>query len=233
MATRMVVFDLIGTTVRDTARATPQALRDALAARGVDVRDGAIDGVDGMAHLPAIRTLLEGHGRDDLLDQAGAIGTDLTSRLQRHYRVPGSVVVMPGCDAVFAVLRRAGVRVAIGSGLPRAAVDQICTQLGWTETSGVVDAVMTSEQVSRPRPYPDMIDALRHRFGDIAPLDVVKVGDTPLDLQEGTMAGCGLVVGVAEDVRSRSRLIEHPHDAILASVTELPVLLRDRKLLAE
>jgi phosphonatase-like hydrolase len=231
MATRLVVFELIGTTVRDSGHATQHAIRDTLAARGVDVRDGALDGVRGMAPVQAIRTLLEGHGRDDLLDQAGAIGADLSSRLQRHYRMPGTAVPTPGCDAVFATLRRAGIRVAIGTAMPRAVADQVCAQVGWTETSGIVDAIITGEQVSRPRPYPDMIDALRLRFGDIAPADVIKVGDTPLDLQEGTMAGCGLVVGVADDPRLRGHLMQHPHDAILGSVAELPGLLRNRKLM--
>ncbi len=230
MATRMVVFDLPGTTLRDERDVASSALHDALDRYGVTLRPGAIDGVAGMGQVEAIRILLEGHGRDDLLAQSGAIGADVISRLQRHYQVPGNVAAVPGCDAVFARLRSAGVRIAIGTTMPPSIVGPLCAQLRWNAGGGSVDAVITGDDVPRSRPYPDMIDALRHRFGDIAPAEVIKVGGTPIDLQEGTMAGCGLVIGVAASPRSRERLMVHPHDAIIDGIAALPALLASRGL---
>ena len=44
-----------------------------------------------------------------------------------------------------------------------------------------------------------MIRRLMEQFGIDDPQRVAKVGDTPVDLQEGQSAGCGLVVGVTGD----------------------------------
>ena len=57
------------------------------------------------------------------------------------------------------------------------------------------------------------------------------MGDTPADLQEGTMARCGLVVGVLTGGHGRESLEEQPHDQIIASVAELPALLERLRLL--
>ena len=75
-----------------------------------------------------------------------------------------------------------------------------------------------------------MITALRQRLGGIPAREVAKVGDTAVDLQEGTMAGCGLVVGVLSGGHDRAVLGEQPHDALLNSVAELPALLEQRRL---
>jgi phosphonatase-like hydrolase len=227
----MVVVDLVGTTLRDDTGAVPRAMRDALDAGGLSVRDGALEGVHGLSHREAITTLLEGHGRDDLAPRAGAIHADLVTRLERHFRTPGSAVPTDGCLDALVALRRTGVRVALGSALPAGVVAIICAQLGWT-IAGPFDAIIACDEVSRPRPYPDMIDALRHRLGDIPAASVAKVGCSPLDLQEGTMAGCGLVVAVASNPHARERLMQHPHDAMLGSVGELPALLSDRGLIS-
>ena len=54
---------------------------------------------------------------------------------------------------------------------------------------------------------------------------VAKVGDTPSDLQEGTAAGCGLVIGVANGTHTREQLAAHPHTHLIASLQELPALV--------
>lgn len=226
MATRLVVFDLIGTTVLDRNDIVSRALRDALAVRGVSLRSGALDGVAGMSKDAAVRTLLEGHGRDDLLGDASAIHADFTTRAIRLAGEAGAVTPAPGAVDTFRLLRQHQMRVAIDTGFSRAVLDRILTVLAWNDA--VVDATVASDEVQRPRPYPDMIAALAGRCGGIAPSDIAKVGDTPSDLHEGTMARCGLVVGVLSGRSGRQILEQHPHDALIQGVDALPALLRDR-----
>jgi phosphoglycolate phosphatase-like HAD superfamily hydrolase len=54
---------------------------------------------------------------------------------------------------------------------------------------------------------------------------VAKVGDTKADLEEGTNAGCALVVGVTTGSFTREQLQACPHTHIVGSVAEVPALV--------
>jgi phosphonatase-like hydrolase len=231
MAIRLVVFDVAGTTVHDGGGAVQRAMRDAIGATGLMLREGAMDGVTGMAKPEAIRTLLEGHGRDELLPQVDAIHNDFVVRMRRYYRDDRGVVPVPGATATFAALRAADVRVALNTGFSRTILDEILRRLEWDGPDAPIDATISSDEVPRGRPYPDMIDALRARLGGIAYTEVAKVGDTPVDLHEGTMARCGLVVGVLSGAHTLESLMQHPSDVLVPSVADVPNLLRDRGLM--
>lgn len=228
MAIRLVVFDVAGTTVHHGGGAVQQTMRDAIGAAGLVLRDGAMAGVTGMAKPQAIRMLLEGHGRDELLPRVEAIHADFVARMRRHYREDRSVAPVAGTLATFTTLRSAGIRIALNTGFSRVVLDEILQRLAWAGADSPLDATIASDEVPRGRPYPDMIAALCTRLGGIDRADVAKVGDTPIDLHEGTMAHCGLVVGVLSGAHSRESLAQHPNDALIASVAELPALLRQR-----
>jgi len=228
---RLVVFDVAGTTVHAANGVVQRTMHDVLAAEGLVLRDGAMEGVMGLAKPLAIRTLIEGHGRDELLPRADAIHAEFAARMRKHYRADPGVRAIDGADATFARLRAAGIRVALDSGFSREILDEVLTRLGWAGADGPIDATVASDEVKRGRPYPDMIDALRTRLGAIPYGQVAKVGDTPVDLQEGTMARCGLVVGVLSGAHDHESLAQHPHDQIIPSVAELPDLLEKLGLL--
>jgi phosphoglycolate phosphatase-like HAD superfamily hydrolase len=54
---------------------------------------------------------------------------------------------------------------------------------------------------------------------------VAKVGDTPADLLEGTAAGCGFVVGVANGSHRKEELEAYPHTHLIRELSELPELI--------
>lgn len=233
MAIRLVVFDVSGTTVEDRDGAVRRAMRDALGAAGLTLRDEAMLRVSGMPKPAAIRTLIEGHGRDELLPGIDAIHADFAARMLRHYRTDPAIAPIAGVEDSFAALRDAGIAVALGSGFSREILDAVLLRCGWMGETSPIDASIASDEVARGRPYPDMIDALRARFGDVPRREVAKVGDTATDLQEGAVAGCGLIVGVLTGAHTLDMLSEQPHDAIIGSVAELPDLLRGRGLLPD
>ena len=53
------------------------------------------------------------------------------------------------------------------------------------------------------------------------PRAVVKVGDTPSDLQSGRAAGCGLVVGVSYGTHAREELLRYEPDSVIDDLREL------------
>ncbi len=190
-----------------------------------------MDGVTGMSKPQAIRTLLEGHGREELVARSAAIHDDFVTRMRRYYRSDPAVAAVEGARPTFDILHTAGVMVALNTGFSRVILDEVLARLEWGSGRGAVDATIASDEVARARPHADMIDALRARLGGIAPEQVAKVGDTPIDLYEGTMARCGLVVGVLSGAHSLDSLMQHPNDALIGSVAELPELLRERGLI--
>jgi phosphonatase-like hydrolase len=231
MAIRLVVFDVAGTTVHGGDGAVQRTMRAAISAAGLELRDGAMDGVSGMAKPQAIRTLLEGHGREELVARTDAIHADFVARMRRYYRDDPVVAPVDGALQTFAVLRDAGVQVALDTGFSRLILDEVLARLDWLGASSPIDTSIASDEVSRGRPHPDMIDALRARLGGIPSSAVVKVGDTPIDLYEGTMARCGMVVGVLSGAHGLDSLMQHPNDALINSVAQLPDLLRQRGLI--
>ncbi len=231
MTIRLVVFDLSGTTVHDGGGVVRRTLREVLAAAGLEVRDGALEGVAGLPKRTAIRTLLEGHGRDELLGRIDSLHADYAARMRGWYRDDPGVREVAGATEAFRALRTAGIRVALATGFSRDVLDVVLTRLGWVGADSPVDATVASDEVQRARPWPDTIELLRRSSGALPAPAVAKVGDTVADLQEGTMARCGLVVGVLSGGVPRAMLEGQHHDAILASVAELPALLERLQLL--
>ena len=100
----------------------------------------------------------------------------------------------------------------------------LLNRLGW-HTPGVIDASITSDEAPHGRPHPDMIQTLMKRAGVANTRAVAKVGDTSVDLQEGTNAGCGLVIGVTSGAFTGEELLAFPHTHIIATVAEVPAIV--------
>jgi phosphonatase-like hydrolase len=222
----LVVFDLAGTTVNDPGGVV-QCVADALAAAGLEVELAAVNRLMGLPKPEAIRTLIEASPdaalRGRLAGRVPEIHAEFQRRMVRFYGSDPSVHEIPGATKTFAVLRGAGVRVALDTGFDRPIARVLFERLGW-ERDGLVDATITSDEVERGRPHPDMILRLMERLGVSETRRVAKVGDTPADLEEGMSAGCGWVVGVCEGSHSRAELAPHPHTHLIGSVAELPAL---------
>lgn len=219
----LVVFDLAGTTVYD-GDAVKSCFRGALASAGVNADPDAIDAVMGWYKPDAIRALLLGSDSDASEARVHLIHEEFVRLMCEYYAHDPWVREIPGAGAAFARLQAAGVRVAVNSGFSRPVVTILLERLGWSG-SGLIDAEITSDEVPRGRPYPDMIRSLMSRLEITDPARVAKIGDTRVDLEEGANAGCGLNVGVTTGSYSREQLERCPHTHILSSVAELPALL--------
>jgi phosphonatase-like hydrolase len=223
----LVVFDMAGTTVYD-GDAVNASFCATLAAWGIEADAAAVNTVMGLPKPEAIRILLEHFGRPrgviPSVETINAIHQDFTSRMRNYYATDPAVREVPGAAAAFAALRRAGIRVALNTGFFRPIAEVLLTRLGW-RAPAVIDADVTSDEVPHGRPHPDMIRQLMKRLGIQDPRRVAKVGDTKADLEEGTNAGCSLVVGVTTGSFSREQLQACPHTHILESVAEVLALL--------
>ncbi len=231
----LAVFDLAGTTVFDEGDVVAHALRSALIDEAqLETTIEQINRVMGIAKPLAIASLLRDAERiadqPDPADQAQAAA--LVARIHQrfvrgmidHYRQSPSVCEMPGATQTFQRLRSNGIKVALNTGFSRDITDTILNRLGWSERI-VIDASITSDEVPEGRPAPFMIHRLMERLGVNDVRRVVKIGDTPSDLHEGTRAGCGRVVGVTNGSHTREQLLKHPHTDLIPGVSHLPETL--------
>jgi phosphonatase-like hydrolase len=223
----LVVFDMAGTTV-DDGDAVNASFRATLAAWGIEADPAVVNTVMGLPKPEAIRILLErvgqAHGVTPSAANINAIHEEFTSRMRHYYASDPAVREVPGAAAAFAALRQAGIKVALNTGFFRPIAEVLLARLGW-RSPAVIDADVTSDEVPRGRPHPDMIRHLMTRLGIEDARQVAKVGDTKADLEEGTNAGCALVIGVTTGSFSREQLQACPHSHILPSVAEVPALL--------
>lgn len=225
MKIELVVFDMAGTTVSEGG-AVYRALRETLADNGLQTTDADLHTVKGTDKREALKTLIEKSAlRHDLLPGLNAIHEDFVERMLAFYRTDASVKEMPGASATFRQLKQHGIKVALNTGFSRDIAQTLIDRLGW-EKNQLIDASVTSDEVERGRPHPFMIRRLMKMLGVADAKHIAKVGDAPSDLQEGRNAGCGVVIGMTEGSSTREQLAKHPHDHLIASLTQIPELLR-------
>ena len=202
---KLAVFDVAGTTMLD-GDGVLECLREVLEDRtSVSSRDVLeVMGLPkplAIRHVLSLSGTLQGEALDAAVDEAHR---EFRMAMIERYR-HGSIAPAEGAEGVFATLQNAGVRVVLDTGFSRDILDTVLDRLGWAEGS-TVDFSIASDEVERGRPHPDLIYRAM-ALADVAePGMVVKIGDTPSDVEQGLAARCGLVVGVTYGTHTREQL---------------------------
>lgn len=129
---------------------------------------------------------------------------------------------IPGAEEAFAFLRARGIKIATDTGFDSTIGGLIMEKLNWP--GRLIDLAVYSSDVSRGRPAPYMIYRAMEKLGVIDVRQVMKIGDSPADMDEGSNAGCGEVVGVLSGAHTAATLGACRHTRILNSVADLPAL---------
>jgi phosphonatase-like hydrolase len=215
----LVVFDIAGTTVRDKDYVAI-AFIEAFQHYGIELTVEEISPLMGFRKTEAIEKVL--------IEKSVIVTNEIVSDIHNHfvnamvafYAGAPEVEPLPGAEELFSILKQKGIRVALNSGFPKVIVDAIVDRLGWRD-KGLLDDYIASDEVEMGRPFPLMIHQLMKRSGIVNAEEVVKVGDTMVDIQEGRMTGCGLVVAITTGAFSRELLAEYSPDIIIDSLLEL------------
>ncbi len=215
----LFIFDLAGTTVRDDGF-VHRAFMATAAEIGVRPSDAWVRSKMGVHKQQVLAELLRMNERDT------AAAPALAQRFEQHI---GSQLSqsppepLPGVEACIAALDDSGVKVGFNTGFSAATTLPLLTALGWVERPWV-----SSDQVARGRPAPDMIFEAMRRTGVTDAGRVGVAGDTPSDLLAGTAAGCGLVIGVGHGTHTLDELSMHPHTQLLPTLDGLMELMHGR-----
>jgi phosphonatase-like hydrolase len=218
----LAIFDIAGTMIEDHNEVA-DAFLEALRANQIEVTDDEIKEWKGSSKRQVITHFVErqfGRCRNlPLIEQAYS---EFRFNLEQRYG-SGGIVKIAGAEDTLDWLRMRNIKLATTTGFYREVRDRILAELKWESR---FDVNVCSDDVSNGRPAPDMIHLVMEQAGIGDPARVLNIGDTPLDLQSGAAAQCGIVVGVLTGMHTRERLQREPHSHLLASVAELPTLLR-------
>ncbi|MCJ2035319.1 HAD family hydrolase [Methylobacterium sp. J-068] len=175
-----VIFDIDGTLL-DSVDLHARAWVDAFAHFGVTV-----------SHADARSQI--GKGGDQLLpvfldesriaregERIEAYRSDL---FKRDYL--SKVKPFPGVPALFRHLRAEGLTVALASSGKAKEVEQYQKLLG---IEGLADVVVSSDDVERSKPFPDIFAAALEKLAPIGAAAAIVIGDTPYDAEAASKAG--------------------------------------------
>lgn len=139
---------------------------------------------------------------------------------QRFCRFSNQPELAPGLDQTITTLRKSGCRIALGTNMEAACVQILSDRLGWGQEPPF-DVWLSGDEVDDVRPGPGMIHQLMAAAEVKNPQDVVKVGDTPVDIEEGRNAGCGHVMLLDNGWLDAMAISACRPDAILEYVDDL------------
>lgn len=218
---KLVVFDIAGTTIQDD-NAVSDAFLKAFNHFGLSPTSDQINKVMGLSKPLSIKIILK-----DLKDTTpiSEIHDQFLKNMIEHYSSDENIKEIPGAANVFNILHEHNYKVALDTGFSRDITNVILDKTGWMN-QGLVDAVISSDQVKSGRPHPYMIFKLMEALEVVRTSDVIKVGDTVVDIQEGFNAGCGIVIAVTSGTCSRDYLQNVPGTFfIVPDITHVPTII--------
>ncbi|MBK8658220.1 MAG: HAD hydrolase-like protein [Bacteroidetes bacterium] len=229
MEFKMVVFDMAGTTVEDSDN-VHEALIKGFASEGLIIDRQDANSVMGIPKPVAIRTLLSEKFllKEHIGEKVSKIHKVFLTEMISFYEKDESVRAKENAEATFSALKAMGVKVCLDTGFSRDIADAIIRRLGWNENS-LIDFSVTSDEVINGRPFPDMIFKAMHHFNILSATQVAKVGDTISDLQEGTSAGCGAVIGITTGAFRREELLTVNHTHLVDDLLEVVDIVKASK----
>jgi phosphonatase-like hydrolase len=223
---QLVVFDIAGTTVLDggnVAIAFAQAMKE----HGYTIAKEEVNPLMGYKKPVAIRMLLEKYEPNAAkIDETliHAIHDRFVDLMIHYYQTGQGVEPLPGVDKVFSYLKDRGVKIGLDTGFSRDIAQAIIDRLGW-EKEGKINYVVASDEVPSGRPAPFMIQKMMDEAGISDPRQVVKIGDTEVDINEGLNAGCLFSIGVTTGAFTREELRKYHPTHIIDHMEELiPIL---------
>ena len=217
----LVVTDLMGTTLRDDGAVLP-AYHAAFAECAIPFTEEELAAKRGAHKLSLFTEFAARRYPADDAAKRGAAALEIFEKHLRHFLATGGGTPIEGAEDAVSRLRQAGIKVALTSGFGRGLIAEIVKHCGWGE---LFDAVVYPDEVPAGRPAPYLIFQAMQKTRVEPVKRVAAIGVTALDLQAGTNAGAGWVIGVLSGAADAETLGKTPHTHLLPSIAELPALL--------
>lgn len=220
---KMVVFDMAGTTVNEN-NVVYKTLRIAINEAGFDFTlDQVLEQGAGKEKKQAIRSILTAFAGIQDEELTAKIYTNFFEKLTEAYNRE-EILPQKNSTELFAELKKRDILSILNTGYDRVTAQSIVDKLGWKEGEDF-DGLVTATDVGRNRPEPDMIFFAMKRFNLTDASQVVKVGDSAIDIEEGRNAGCGLSIGITTGAHTADQLQTAQPDNIIDDLMEVLPLI--------
>ena len=215
--TKLLVCDMAGTTIQEKG-IVYNSLFKTIKMIKPDLDKSEITKFHGCSKSEVIKYFIN----DRKLNSPNKIQEHLESEfnyfLKNEYTKNNSVkLIHPDLPDYFNMLRDNGIKVALNTGYNKDIQNLLIDKLNMTN---FIDDCISSDEVTYGRPYPFMIHKLmnRNNISDIN--NVIKIGDSVMDIKEGKNAGCK-TVGVLSGADSRGILVEEDPDFIVSNIIDI------------
>lgn len=236
----LVVFDMAGTTVKDQ-REVERCFAQAARQTGLRVSEEQILAAQGWSK----RFVFEKFWGEQLAmknqywERKVAHSYQIFQEiLEAHYH-QNEIHPTKGALETFDFLRKHRIKICLTTGFYRKVADIILQKLGWLHGlnnsyigngHSIINMSITSDEVSSGRPAADMIHKAMQQFNITDPKRVIKIGDTPSDIQSARNADCLYALAVGNGTHSPEQLEVHQPDTILNDLCGFIDFLKEREL---
>ncbi len=219
---KLIVFDIAGTTVKDNGEIAATFWK-AMKEYSYIVPMAKINALMGYKKTVAIRQMLEEfeeHKDRITEDYVNAIHERFLELMIEHYQTTPEIAPLPNVMDVFSFLKENNIKIGLDTGFSKDITDVIMNRIGWLE-EGVTDYVVSSDEVPAGRPEPYMIQRMMREASIDDAKQVIKVGDTEVDVQEGKNAGCLYSIAVTTGAFTRKELESYQPSFIFDDIKDL------------
>ena len=223
----MIVFDMAGTTVKDNHE-VEDCFFEAVNQTGLTTTHDEINSMMGWSKLTVFERLwkqeLPKASIRDLAKQIDYSYSTFRKILEAHY-LNSEILPTEGSVEIFEFLKNQNIKIALTTGFYRKVTDIILQKLGWNigldvnhTGSELISGSICSDEVKAGRPAPFMIFRAMELCNVTDVRKIIKIGDTPSDLQEGKNAGCSYSFGITNGTHTKSELEKFENDGLFENL---------------
>ena len=219
MICKAVLFDVIGTTVKEK---DPETINRCFLKAFTDnkvIADRETLKVNrGKDKLAVIHLILDNTQQDTSLSNSiyNSFAKNVENEVENFY-------LATDAGEIFNYLRQRSIKIGMGTGLSRDLFEKILAHVKWNKN--LFDYIGISSEIGKSRPNPDMIFDFMHTLKITEPKQVLKVGDTVADIQEGKNAKVISAVILA-GTQTKEELEKENPDFIFNSLSEIKSIIR-------
>lgn len=221
---KLIVFDMAGTIINEN-NVVYKTLRKAINWQGFNFSlDEVLLYGAGKEKHQAIKDILNSKNPNYALNGVSlTIFNDFSELLKVNYE---NLVIetFPETEEVFKKLKEKGIKIVLNTGYNRETAMLLLDKLKWEEGKQY-DALITASDVEKGRPAADMIFKAMELFNITNAQEVVKIGDSIIDIEEGKTANCGITIGVTTGAHTEEQLKSANPTYIINSLIELTQIL--------
>lgn len=194
---KAVIFDWAGTTIDYGSFAPVKGFIDGFKSIGIDISSEMARKPMGLLkidHVRAIADMLESKiSEKEILEAYSVFEDTLLENIEKHCDLKDYLL------ETVKELRKHNIKIGSTTGYTSLMMEKVLPLA--KEQGYEPDFWITPDKVTKGRPYPYMIWQNMMQFGIDNPRDVIKVGDTVADIEEGLKANCwtvGIINGSSE-----------------------------------